>query len=274
MGNDRIELRWNDHGTNAFNTFKQLWGDQDFTDVTLATADDRQIQAHKAIISSCSPFFRNILVKNPHSNPLIYLKGVSYDHLESALNFIYLGQCHVRDDDISAFLATGADLGITGLMGGTEEDTEGRQEVRPKKASLPKPEYYQVDLNTEVPPTNYLSNRAEYGITEDWTERKETKRVLVPSVRQADGRFRCDMCDKDYGHQKSLTTHKQTQHEGVRYGCDQCDHMFTTQGNLTQHKQAQHEGVRCDQCDYNATYIGDLAKHKRRMHHNEPFSIV
>ena len=69
MGNDTMELRWNDHGTNAPNTFKELWGDQDFADVTLATADDRQIKAHKVIISSCSPFFRNILVKNPHANP-------------------------------------------------------------------------------------------------------------------------------------------------------------------------------------------------------------
>ena len=83
-----MELRWNDHSTNAPNTFKELWGDQDFADVTLATADDRQIKAHKVIISSCSPFFRNILVKNPHPNPLIYLKGVSYEHIENALKFI------------------------------------------------------------------------------------------------------------------------------------------------------------------------------------------
>jgi hypothetical protein len=61
-------------------------------------------------------------VKNPHTNPLIYLKDVSYDHLENALKFIYLGKCDVRDDDISALLATGADLGITGLMAEPEEE--------------------------------------------------------------------------------------------------------------------------------------------------------
>ena len=228
-----MELRWNDHGTNAPNTFKQLWGDQDFADVTLATADDRQIKAHKVIISSCSPFFRNILVRNPHANPLIYLKGVSHEHLESALKFIYLGKCDVRDDDISAFLATGADLGITGLMEEPEEDTEVRQEVRPKKASLPDPEYYRADLNTEVPSTNYYPNRAEYGITEDETVGEGRKHSAVPAVRQGDGRFRCDICGKDYGHQDRLTRHKQAKHEGVRYNCDQCDYKATQQGNLT-----------------------------------------
>jgi hypothetical protein len=271
-----MELRWNDHGTNAPDTFKQLWGDQDFADVTLATADDRQIKAHKVIISSCSPFFRNILVKNPHTNPLIYLKGVSFEHLESALKFIYLGQCDVRDDDISAFLATGADLGITGLMEESEEDTEARQEVGPKKTNPPDTEYYRPDLNTEVPSTIYYPNRAEYGITEDQPVGEKRKQLAVPSVRQADGRFMCDLCDKDYRQQGDLYKHKQSKHEGVRYGCDQCDHKATQQSSLTTHKQSQHEGVRygCDQCDYKATTQNHLTGHKRRIHYLKPLPIV
>jgi hypothetical protein len=177
-----MELRWKEHGTNALNTFKELWGDQDFADVTLATADDRQIKAHKVIISSCSPFFRNILVQNTHANPLLYLKGVSPDHLENVLKLIYLGQCDVRDDDISAFLATGADLGITGLMEGPEEDTEVRQDVKP---SYSDPEDYRVDLNTEIASTNFDPNRTEYGITEDETvgeERKQLAEILLCST--------------------------------------------------------------------------------------------
>jgi hypothetical protein len=73
----------------------------------------------------------------------------------------------VRDDDISAFLATGADLGITGLMEESEEDTEARQEVTHKKTNPPDTEYYRTDLNTEVLSTMYYPNRAEYGTTED-----------------------------------------------------------------------------------------------------------
>ena len=60
------------------NAFKQLWKDKDFADVTLATVDDHQIRAHKIILSSCSNFFRNILLNNPHHNPLIYLKDIRY----------------------------------------------------------------------------------------------------------------------------------------------------------------------------------------------------
>ena len=36
-----------------------------------------EIQSHKVILSACSPFFRSILKRNPHANPLIYLRGVN-----------------------------------------------------------------------------------------------------------------------------------------------------------------------------------------------------
>ena len=71
---------------------------QDFTDVTLATEDDKQIIAHKVIVSSGSEFFRNLLIKNPHKNPLTYLKGIKHD------------ECHVGSIELPSILATGTDL--------------------------------------------------------------------------------------------------------------------------------------------------------------------
>ena len=69
MGDVKVILSWNEFATNAPKTFKQLWREQDFTDVTLATEDDQQIKAHKVILSSSSDFFRNLLLRNPHPNP-------------------------------------------------------------------------------------------------------------------------------------------------------------------------------------------------------------
>jgi hypothetical protein len=138
----------------------------------------------------------------------------------------------------------------------------------PKKANLPDPEYYRADLNRDVPPTNYYPNRAEYGITADETVGEERKQLSVTAVRQGDDRFRCNMCDKDYGRNDHLTQHKQSKHEGVRYVCDQCDYKATKQGHLNTHKQYKHEGVRygCDQCDYKATTQSSLTTHQKFMH--------
>ena len=116
MTDNTLELYWDNFETNAPNTFRKLWNDQDFADVTLATVDDKKIRAHKVILSSCSQFFRNIFLNNPHQNPLLYLKGIRYKELALVIKFIYLGQCEVGHNELSDFLATGSDLKVGGLM--------------------------------------------------------------------------------------------------------------------------------------------------------------
>jgi hypothetical protein len=72
---EKFCLRWNDFESNISVAFRELREDKDVFDVTLA-CDDDQIQAHKVILSACSPFFRSILKGNRHEHPLLYLKGV------------------------------------------------------------------------------------------------------------------------------------------------------------------------------------------------------
>merc|ERR1712204_121919 len=67
-------LRWDLHEETRTWALKSLWRDEDFLDVTIA-CDDDQINAHKVILSAASPFFHNILKRNPHSHPLLYLRG-------------------------------------------------------------------------------------------------------------------------------------------------------------------------------------------------------
>ena len=58
---EKFCLRWNDFETNISVAFRELREDKDFFDVTLA-CDDQQMQAHKVILSACSPFFQEILL--------------------------------------------------------------------------------------------------------------------------------------------------------------------------------------------------------------------
>ena len=84
---EKFCLRWNDFESNISGAFRELREDKDFFDVTLA-CDDDQMQAHKVILSACSPFFRTILRRNKHEHPLLYLKGVKYADLVSVLDFM------------------------------------------------------------------------------------------------------------------------------------------------------------------------------------------
>ena len=98
------------------NVFRNLWTDHEFADVTIATVDDHQVRAHKVILASCSALFRNILSKNPHQSPLIYLKDIPYTQLDLIMKFVYLGQCEVSHEDVGRFLDIGKELQIQGLV--------------------------------------------------------------------------------------------------------------------------------------------------------------
>jgi len=111
---EKFCLRWNDFETNISVAFRELREEKDFFDVTLA-CDDSQIQAHKVILSACSPFFRNVLRRNPHQHPLLYLKGVKYNELLSVLNFMYMGEVNVAQEELNSFLTVAEDLRVKGL---------------------------------------------------------------------------------------------------------------------------------------------------------------
>merc|ERR1712096_425442 len=57
---DKFCLRWNDFESNISVAFREIREEKDFFDCTLSCGS-RQIQAHKLILSACSPFFRSVL---------------------------------------------------------------------------------------------------------------------------------------------------------------------------------------------------------------------
>ena len=94
---EKFCLRWNDFESNVSTAFRDLREEKDFFDVTLA-CEDSQLQAHKVIIAACSPFFREVLRRNPHQHPLLYLKGVKHKVSSASLfplftNFVRRSCC-------------------------------------------------------------------------------------------------------------------------------------------------------------------------------------
>ena len=70
---EKLCLQWNDFQDNIKSAFGKLRGDEDFTDVTLVCEDGQQVKTQKVILAASSPFFQNLLCRNKHPNPLIYM---------------------------------------------------------------------------------------------------------------------------------------------------------------------------------------------------------
>ena len=200
MTDNTLDLCWDNFETNAPNTFQKLWNDQDFSDVTLATVDDQQIRAHKVILSSCSEFFRNIFLKNPHQNPLLYLKGIRYKELALVIKFIYLGQCEVRQSELEDFLSTGNDLKVGGLM----------EDVNLKDIEEPLVE--NGTHKTQEPQESGSNNTDLDYASWEMSPQENDREVILPSSQQEGGRFVCSECNAGFGANQSLLRHKRSKH--------------------------------------------------------------
>merc|ERR1719186_2256700 len=130
MTTEKLSLSWNEFGSSAQRTFRNLLNDQYFTDVTLVSCDHKQIKAHKVILSSSSQFFNQILLSNPHQHPLLFLKDICYSDLFSIIKFIYLGHTEVTQTDLDHFMEAAKVLQIEGLNENEEPAPESNVETK------------------------------------------------------------------------------------------------------------------------------------------------
>ena len=158
-------LRWNDFESNISQAFREIREEKDFFDVTLA-CEDEQVQAHKVILSACSPFFRTILRRNRHDHPLLYLKGVKYAEIISILNFMYHGEVNVAQDELNSFLAVAEELRVKGLTQNTQETS--KQEHTDQKAKTPTPR--RAREPPDVPTTTLPVKKARVSATNQSSE--------------------------------------------------------------------------------------------------------
>ena len=137
---EKLCLQWNDFQNNVKSAFGSLRQSHDFVDVTLASEDGQQIQAHRVILAASSPFFQTFLQKNKHTHPLIYMRGVRSDTLTALVDFLYYGEANVYQEDLDTFLAIAEELQLKGLQGSTDQNiiNETKEDVlpyQPKKTS-------------------------------------------------------------------------------------------------------------------------------------------
>ena len=112
----KLCLKWNDFQDNLGTTVATLREDFDFSDVTLVCEDGKQVGAHKIILLSSSPFFQNLLQRNKHSHPIIYMRGMKSEDLLAVVDFIYYGEANVFQDNLENFMNIAEELKLKGLQ--------------------------------------------------------------------------------------------------------------------------------------------------------------
>ncbi|XP_044002380.1 zinc finger and BTB domain-containing protein 14-like isoform X2 [Aphidius gifuensis] len=122
-------LRWNNFQANITSQFEALRDDEDFVDVTFA-CDGRRLQAHKVVLSACSPYFKELFKTNPCKHPIIFMRDVEFEHLQSLLEFMYAGEVNISQAELSIFLRTAESLQIRGLTDSQNNQQNNEKNVK------------------------------------------------------------------------------------------------------------------------------------------------
>ena len=259
---EKLCLKWNDFQDNVNAAFGNLREDNEFTDVTLACEDGHQIEAHKVILASSSPFFQNLLRRNKHSHPLIYMKGLKSEDLTSIIDFLYCGKANVYQENLDSFLAIAEEFNLKGFLGQkndqNSEPTFGTMETIAKpclnktrhlEADYEKPNKSIVEeqsSTSEIKNDQIVKQEIFTGDLQELDEKVKSMMGESPNLI-SNGKQRgrtCKVCGKE-GHGMNIRDHIEVYHlEGISLPCNICERTFRSRSSLRKH--ACEIEYRCD----------------------------
>ncbi|XP_044257749.1 broad-complex core protein isoforms 1/2/3/4/5-like isoform X1 [Tribolium madens] len=124
---EQFSLRWNNFHSNLTAGFHELLESSEMVDVTLAV-EGHFFQAHKVVLSICSPYFKQMFKVNPCKHPIVILKDVAHDNMKDILEFMYMGEVNVLRENLATFLRTAELLQVKGLTGDDSSETSSRKD--------------------------------------------------------------------------------------------------------------------------------------------------
>ena len=90
MASQKYDFNWHSFQDHLVTKLQQMITTEDFKDVTLVTDDDKQIKAHRNILSACSPVLQKMLQACRNNiHPVIYLRGIRNSEMKSSNSFTW-----------------------------------------------------------------------------------------------------------------------------------------------------------------------------------------
>jgi len=271
-------------------SWRGLQDEKHLCDITVA-CEDKQIDAHKVVLSSSSSVFRNLIKQNPHPHPLIYLRGVKYSELVHMLSFMYQGEVNIPQEELQDFLDVGQDLKLAGMSQGElagvsqQEEEPEEQNIRSRGANIKieptqiggsiDEEEHEEDEDESDPDDNPAAD--DYMIVQQGSPEETLDHYKAQSYEKGGvDFFYCDKCDYESFKIADLKRHVAAKHKKDRFPCNQCDYKTSTKYFLKRHAKrhtdspGQPKGklpvYACDYCDYTSSRNFNLQKHVKCMH--------
>jgi len=242
-------LKWNGFQENAISSNGILRMENEFADVTLACEDRQQVEVHKVIMASSSPFFLNLLRRNKQPHPLIYMRGLKSEDLVAMVDFLYFGEANVYQENLDSFLAVAEELQLKGLMGsGAEAEVKLNvpaakkkplKQVQPKTQEVPSHDLLNPVYKTE-PSLEGAVAVTDFTVAADLQDLDEKIKsmMMFSENRTTDNKKKriCKVCNKE-GSWSYIRNHIEAHHiTGVSHICNICGKTARSRNGLETHK--------------------------------------
>lgn len=242
---EKFSLKWNDFQSNVSRTFIDLRRQSSLIDVTLVGSDQKQVRAHRLVLSACSDFFKNIFDNiNTQSNLVLYLDGVSSDELSLILDYVYQGEVQIYQDKLDRFLEISEKYQVDGLNVNDSENHEFTTE------SLHQELEESTDLNNspidekEFPTYGSESSVATFNISNERfsANNSEVDEKYQELVVKDNDVLRCTVCGRTNKYRCNMRRHIETHLSGLSYECIVCKKAFRSSQALGSHNLRWHGG--------------------------------
>ena len=246
---EKLCIKWNEFQHNISKIFGKLRADTDYTDVTLACEDGKQIGAHRVVLAASSDFFQKLFARTKHSHPMIYLRGMKSEDLAPIIDFVYFGEAKIYQENLDNFLSVANEFQIKGLMNQfgdvvREFETEKELPFKPVADSdnsqwIEETEQSQKYSKTGMEVVAVLSPLSCDIESQVKSMMKKSKNCVKKNSRG--GRKQkahiCKVCGKE-GDASSIKYHIERSHlDNFSVLCDQCEKSYKTRVDLKRHKQ-------------------------------------
>ena len=292
MATEQMSLRWNKFSETAEKAFRDLGSSGDFSDVTLAGADGNFVEAHRVILSSCSPVLKTILLKISHTHPLLYLKGMNMEDINLLLKFVYTGEVTLEKESLDGFLATANELQIAGLTKPEKLVADEEKSENNSKVDDAVKEFLESDSNCEVQDSAKLESddqskvsieqgiACEYpGCGKEYSNKAHLKRhtqKVHEDGKGVDDSIANPMDTEEKTKQELMDTADDTlgSDESKSNACDRCGIENKSGKALMKHRREEHPGVEgflCGECGKEFAANSNLHIHKKSIHQHVKF---
>ena len=273
----RLNLSWDDFQSTVTKSFSSMRDEDYLADVTLITDDNKQVSAHKLVMSASSHYFKSIFKTNKNLPSLfLCLENVNAKNLSHLLDYMYNGEVQIEEENLEDFLTVARRFKLEGLCEKSlneevnEDENKSQQEEDGNESKL----WKNIPLKQELIETgmeikelietgNELKELIETGI-ENVKESKSYKncsvvRKIVPNkITQGEkelnevinqfierhmdeGKYECKLCGKSAKIKTNLKNHIETHMEGLEFSCKICERKFKTRIMLAVHVSKVHK---------------------------------